>query len=389
MHACLRVLPLPLALCAWAADFDAGPLQEGRLAAAAAAAGFQARHVVLDAPPAVRPRLPFASFGYDHPDLAALRRKFELEKVVAPAKDEWTAQLLLKEWLYQKIPGGNPRVNAVRAMDILDYAARGETFYCSHYAISYAECAQALGWQARRLGVDRRHGPETLGSTHHGVAEVWSNRFRKWVVMDSQSNLHFERGGVPLSAWEIRAAWLADKAAEVKRVVGVPPRAVTKNPAIVWWNRPDEDEIATYFWVYIEDRADGSNGRLILPLDGSNGGRLWYQNDYDAGRSRLHRGYTANLFVPVREITDAYWTVCVPEVRVTAAAKGAIQLALDSYCPDRKGYEMAVDGGKWAAVPDEHAIPWNLRRGWNSLGLRTAGPRGITGPETNIVMYLE
>jgi hypothetical protein len=72
----------------------------------------------------------------------------------------------------QSISDGDPRVSANTAAEILRYAAQGETFYCTHYAITYVESALALGWQARMVGVDRRHGPEGLESAHHGVAEV-------------------------------------------------------------------------------------------------------------------------------------------------------------------------------------------------------------------------
>jgi hypothetical protein len=382
-----------LCLSAHAGAFAAGPVSRARLQAAAEAAGFHPGEVIADVPAAVRPRLPFPVFNYDDPDLIALRQKYELEKVVAPAKDEWTAQLLLREWLYKKIPGGNPRVDAVRAMAILDYASRGEKFYCTHYAISYVECAQALGWQARAFAVDRRHGPETLGSTHHGVSEVWSNQFRKWIIVDAQSDMHFEKNGVPLSAWEIRAEWLKNHGADVAHVVGVPPNASPKNPAIVWWNRKDEDETATYFWAYLAASADASMTKpgthSIFPQDAANSGLIWYQNDYEAGRSRLNTGYLKNLFIPVHDITDVYWTVGIVEATITAASDRVIHLALDSYCPNRTGYEISIGGMKWEAVKDERSVSWPLRRGWNMLGLHTIGRRGVTGPETRLVLYLE
>jgi hypothetical protein len=368
-------------------------MNRARLAVAAAAAGFEGREVIADVPEAIRPQVQFVAFDYDDPDMIKLREKYHLENVIASARDEWTGQLLLNEWLYQKIPGGQPRVDASRALDVLDYSARGEKFYCTHFALSYVECAQALGWQARKVGVDRWHGPEGLGSTHHGVAEVWSNQFRKWIVMDAQSNLHFERNGVPLSAWEIRAAWLDKKGAEVSHIVGMPPHSTTKNPAIVWWNRSDEDEIATYSWVYIQSRADKAmeafDSKLIFPQDENNAGRIWYENDYATNRSQLHPGYIKNLFVPTHDLRDAYWTVCVVEASIRAASDRVIRLALDSYCPNRTGYEVAINGGIWARVKDGSDLAWPLKPGWNTIGLHTVGRRGVTGPETMAVMYLQ
>ncbi len=342
-----------------------------------------------DIPEAVRSSLPFTPMEYDDQRLDALRRKYAIEEAVSGAKDEWTAQLRLKQWVYEHIPGGNPTSTPATAMEILDRAAKGERFYCTHYAITYAECAQALGWQARKLGIDRRHGPEGMESTHHGVAEVWSNQFRKWVVIDPQSNLHFEKKGAPLSAWEIRAEWLKNGGADVEHVVGVPPNTARKNPAIVWWSRPDEDETATYFWVYIADRVSaGPDAKLILPLDDANAGLVWYQNGPSAGASRLHTGYVKNLFIPARRLADAYWTVGIVEARIVSAAASAITLDLDSYDPYRNAYEVSFDGVAWQKVASGSRVKWRLEPGWNKLRLRGMGPRGVTGPETAVAMLL-
>jgi len=381
-----------LAGCASAGGLrdTSGPLTSDGIARAARDAGFRVLEIKADIPAAVRPALPFITIPFEDPYLAGLRQKYGLEKVVEGARDEWIAQLRLKEWVHKAIPGGNPKVRATRAVEILDYASRGETFYCTHYAITYVECALALGWQARKIAVDRKHGPEGLGSTHHGVAEVWSNLFRKWVVIDPQSNLHFEKRGQPLSAWEIRAEWLRDGGAAVDHFVGVPPKAVRKNPAIVWWDRPGEDETAGYFWLYVVDRVDaeGPGARLLFPQDAANEGLVWYQNEYTSGRSRLHVGYSGR-FQPTRRLEDVYWTVGVVEARVVGVARGSVTLALDSYLPDRAGYEVSFDGKTWGRVRDENSVSWTLKAGWNSLRLHALGPRGFTGPQTVVLLRLE
>ena len=145
-----------------------------RVTAAARLAGFRVRDVKTDIPEAIRPTLPFFPAEYDDETLARLRKKYPLERVVAAGSDEWSSQLLLKEWVHKAIPGGTPAVSYNNALEILEHAARGEPFWCTHYTITYAECAAALGWQVRKIGVDRPHGPEGMGSSHHGVAEVWS-----------------------------------------------------------------------------------------------------------------------------------------------------------------------------------------------------------------------
>ena len=205
-----------------------------------------------------------------------------------------------------------------------------------------------------------------MGSSHHGVAEVWSNQFRKWVVIDAQSNVHFEMAGIPLSAWEIRAEWLNDGGKLVDHVVGVPPKAVKKNPAIVFWDHT-EDETAIYFWMYLENRlmaaqrdTDGPP-QLIFPQDEANAGLIWYQNgDPESKGSELHQGYLRNRFLPTRRIEDVYWTVGIVEATITGVTQGSIQFSLDSYCPNRTGYEVSLDGVRWQPVKNEKNVEWPL-----------------------------
>src|SRR5262245_5060287 len=148
--------------------FEPGPLSAVKLKAAARQACFNVRELKADIPAAVRSGIPFVAASYTDESLATLRHRYPLERIVAAGRDEWQSQLLLKEWVHKAIPGGSPKISYNNALEILEHAARGETFWCTHYTITYAECAAALGWQSRKIGVDRNHGPEGMGSSHHG-----------------------------------------------------------------------------------------------------------------------------------------------------------------------------------------------------------------------------
>jgi hypothetical protein len=64
-------------------------------------------------------------------------------------------------------------------------------------------------------------------------------------------------------------------------------------------------------------------------------------------------------------------------------------MSLDSYDPNRTGYEVSFDGKNWTGVADDTSLTWSLKSGWNTLRLRTAARRGIKGPETAVVMLLD
>jgi len=373
-------------------SFEPGPLSLERLVDAAAAAGFTTREISADIPRAIPPRLPFKFFDYQDSLLRCLRERYNLQEVVAGAKDEWQAQLMLKHWVHSRITNGTPTVQATNAVEILEHAARGKKFWCTYYAITYMQCAQALGWPARKLGLDRYHDMEGQGSVHHGAVEVWSNLHRKWIYIDPQSDLHFEKHGVPLSAWEIRAQWLENGGADVDHVVGVPPDTMLKNPAVIWWNRPEEDETALFFWIYYADNAvkwdEEGAARFIFPQDSANAGLTWYQNG-EGQRGRLHTGYLKNLFLPTERIEDVYWTVGLVQATVVTASSGELSFSLDTFCPNLACYEISLDGENWQEVEDPARVTWPLAKGWNSLALRTKNAAGITGAELSLRILLD
>ena len=222
------------------------------------------------------------------------------------------------------------------------------------------------------------------------MAEVWSNQHRKWVVVDCQSDLHYEKDGTPLSAWEIRAEWLKNGGADVSRVVGAPERRELKNPAIVWWDRPDEDETAVYYWIYYSDNSRTWNEEppihFIFPQDSANSGRVWYQNG-PGGRGRLHTGYEKKLFLPSTDPAAYDWTVGLVEASATALDGKNLSLELDSYCPNLTGYEADLDGAGWQAIEGKSLV-WTLHKGANSLALRTVNAAGVRGAPLTVRLEL-
>lgn len=174
---------------------------------------------------------------FDRQELAVLRQDFGLEEVIASGRTEYEKQLLLKDWIYRVLPhGNNPRKNYKNAVEILR-DKEAVQFYCSHFALTYLQCATALGWCCRKLGVDFDH-ERGVEERHHGVVDIWSNQFNKWFVVDAQHNLHYEKEGIPLNALEIRGDWLRDKAASVTGVIGNHFKAVSFNENSFGFNTP-------------------------------------------------------------------------------------------------------------------------------------------------------
>jgi hypothetical protein len=180
---------------------------------------------------------------YHNPRLKRLRDEYGLEKVIAGEPREFRRQLNLRHWIHTRWPIDNDQKEGGDAFAILEKAKTGAGFHCSHSLTVQHAVMVALGFVVRDLGIDRNH--EDLGrSTHHGVNEVWSNDYAKWVLFDAKYDIHFEREGLPLSALELHEAVRADGGKGIVKLKGVDRRSTPMDA-------PDEPEatVRAYWWV--------------------------------------------------------------------------------------------------------------------------------------------
>lgn len=138
----------------------------------------------------------------DAPHLIALRRRYDLDAVIAQATSEYDAQLKLAAWVGTRFEHGSDEVPGGRQVcdpvAVFQAGQNGARFWCEIAAYSMIHAASAVGWPARMITTS------TDGHTwEHAVAELWSTMHKKWFVVDTDFNVVFEHQGVPLSAWEL------------------------------------------------------------------------------------------------------------------------------------------------------------------------------------------
>ena len=174
--------------------------------------------------PLVSPKLPAGAArlqvryeNYLAPRLDEFRQREHLDAVVQGATGEFDAMLRLKDWVAAQFPMSSPSPYPPwDAMTILDWIRAGYTGgFCGQYSQIFLQALAAYGVPARYLEV----GTDTNPYNHY-TTEVWSNDFNKWVLLDVAFNNHFVRGGVPLSAVELRDAKLQNRLGEVEVVLG-------------------------------------------------------------------------------------------------------------------------------------------------------------------------
>lgn len=174
-----------------------------------------------------------SSYKFTHqdpaePKLAVLRKQERLDEIIAGGETQWEQMLALRAWVavqwVHRAPHEFRRCCPWDALTILDWmrADRGHgqpqpDAYCTHYAVVLAQCALALGWQARLWVMSAE---STLHTNGHFVAEIWSTAHKKWVMHDADTDSHIERGGVPLNVLEIHDAWRDECLHELQVIAG-------------------------------------------------------------------------------------------------------------------------------------------------------------------------
>lgn len=315
---------------------------------------------------------------YHNPRLKRLRQKYRIGEAVRGETREFRKFLKLRHWIHSRWPIDNSQPFGGDAFAILEKAKTGAGFHCSHCMVVQEAVFSAFGFVARNLGVDRSH--RDLGhSAHHGVNEVWSNAFAKWVLLDAKYDIHFERDGIPLSALELHEAVRADGGRGVEKRKGVNRRRVSmEDPKAV------EGTIRSYWWVSYHTRQDTftqphwAGGSRLVVLDNAPFRRTtWYRQN--GNRRVKHWAYAADAFLRTQDRHQIEWTPGVPALQVRQASPGTLSVRLRSATPNFKAYRVRIDGGAWRSVTSGQ-VRWRLREGTSRLEAHTRNLFGVDGP---------
>lgn len=328
------------------------------------------------------------SFIHEDPkaaQLAQLRRDYDFDEYLASAKDEFEAMNMLKRWCFDKVRyGGAPQYTQLRnSLTILQKAKRGEVFWCNNIGTVYMQCALAMGWTSRYVFVRNTKGES------HILNDIWSNQYRKWVMMDATWNIYLEKDGLPLSLPEMRAEWRKDNGESLVYVYGAGDnlRRFTKKELPI--ERSDnflykrwpvtEEWISFGYLIAIVGRnnfftsGDGSGeaiwDKIYTFKDKFNSGdKVWEFNHYPSpGEDKLfHPLNLVSLSCQEPEKGEKDYTVRISRSRP------------DSYTPYFQAYELRLDGGAWADSPAETRL--RLGPGSHVLEARARNSLGVRGP---------
>jgi hypothetical protein len=348
-------------------------------------AGESSRFVVL---PVENPRYYgnelFRAFeNYYSPRISQLRSRYGLDAVVAGESDEWKRILLLRHWIRSNIAidNDNPTQTRGDTFAILDAALKGGKFHCTHFSIVQHAVLNSFGYVTRRLGC----GPGLKDDGgHHGVNEVWVNKFSKWVLIDAKYDAHFEKNGVPLSALEIRDEVWRDGAKSVVCVIGPDRKPVKPDPETgKLETRPD-----TYRWCSWETDTNRfttfparPTSTLVVLDDEIFRDNTWYRD------GKPHWAYDTPYFIKTTRRDWIEWTPNVITSKVTIPDSKAI-VFLSSCTPNFRSFQMMGEDGTWSDCDEQ--VELTLDSGDRMhFAFRTINLFGVTGPEHRVEIGLK
>jgi hypothetical protein len=319
---------------------------------------------------------------FTNPKLGELRQHYQLDAAVAPGRDEFERQILLLDWVHHQFKKfGRPTLETTGALEILKAIEQGHPFFCTQYAHVYASAAASLGWVDRELALRRHQDPPGGGSTEHLTTEIWSNQYRKWVMMDPTANMHLEKEGVPLNGFEIRQEWFYREGTNLAFVVGKERKQYHKSDLPIFLGRfagfgdltVPADELCKYGFIgYIPNTdlmdAGPDYGRMFIVKDKLCEGTRWH--------TRTH---------PADPAVDPYFPINQAALSV-APEQDKVRVTLQTMTPNFKSYEARIDGGVWASTDASYL--WNIRPGSNRLEVRTLNQFAALGPISTVEIEL-
>jgi len=378
---CTRVFVTPV--LAWVYRADAEDVERrtraywvGRDAAPAGPASESWKRVRLQHPgltvhgsdplPWPRQSIPFVYEVPDRDFLRGLRARYRLDEIVGAALEEYPAMLRLGAWLgtrwdhgVDKVPGSHLLCDPIA---VIAAGEQGSKYWCEIAAKTTVQAASALGWHARLVTASRD------GYTwEHAVAELWSNQFAKWFVMDTDFNVVFENEGVPLSAFEL--AHQGERLRDEGKLT-VRPIASAK-PSL-----PLIDLMPFYRYVHVDLRNDWCSRRLRRgsPMGGDRA--TWWTK-----RSTMRPVLTAKIRVDSAERFD--WKVNAVAIHTIAAQRRPegllLEIALETYSPQFTCFEVGVDSAAYQRIAGaRYSIA--ISAGEHTIRARVVTSGGYPGP---------
>lgn len=328
---------------------------------------------------------PLKEESWDHPELYKLSFNERLYRETATGVNDFEKATLLRRWAHNQWTGGDNHFfyPAWNGNEILKLAREhNNKAFCAQYAILFAQACLSIGVPARYVDLPS-----------HFVAEVWSNHYNQWIIMDPTSDIHFEKDDRPLHGIDLCNAYWTGKIEGIEKIGSKGERG----PA----SKQDLEPYWTYSIVTRNDHltnpanlvVNGVDRKLKLepdyrkyPYVGRD--QIFYRDDIIAwkqpGAQKQQEGkkYSED---PEDFLVGMNQTII--EVVATHKKKGQLKLKFMSVNSSsfKNFMIMRDDSNIWR--DSDSGISWVLKPGLNRLSCRIKTTFGRAGPISSITVF--
>jgi len=206
----------------------------------------------------------------------------------------------------------------------------------------------------------------------HVCAEVWSNQFQKWILLDGQNDAWWESGGVPLNAQECRQLFVNDREGEM-RFVGqlkdINYASLESEWSVYFYHVTAGYHHAFFKEAFGEDRwGTELLAENVIP-------ELYFQK---SPKPAIVTNQTEEFYPPLNQtsigLRHVNWK----------SASDTLEVSLAHTMPFFKRFLVRSNGGEWKE--SKNVFQWALKKGDNVIEAKAINLAGIEGRTSRIVL---
>ena len=308
----------------------------------------------------------FSYLPYGTKRAEILRKRWKLDDVIAGATSELDRFVRLSAWTRGQWENGwnMGEIDFCPPWDsmvILELASRQLSLgMCTHYTTVFVHACASLGLIAR-----------TLVIRCHCVAEVWSEEYDKWIMIDTggdtndetKATYYYTRNGTPMSALELHDAWVCQ---DFDGVAIEPEDAAKRfeNEVI------SRTQLFERFCIHLRN----DELRTLSPGEPEHGAGSYHYDGYlwwKGNRTPPHPWFSRHS----GRIGDFYWTPNRTMIYLNRSDHPEVlQVDLSATMPNFKDYLARMNEGDWEVRPTH--FNWKLRGGENQLRVKAINKFG-------------
>lgn len=138
----------------------------------------------------------------ENENLSKLKAKYGLTNIIDNKDDELDNSIKIMKFINETVKAKGTSMSSDKTtLEIMKIAFDGGEISDSDYVAIYEECLASVGIKVRR-GILRNTDNKVKGKSYFNVCEIWSDKYKKWIMIDGVNGCYMQKDGIPLGAIE-------------------------------------------------------------------------------------------------------------------------------------------------------------------------------------------